>query len=113
MDNICGICGINLKEKYTHTLPKCNHTFHYECLMKSLIHNYNEKNCPYCRTDISLLPPVNGLNKLYIGIHDTNLKLESERCNHVIIKGKRKGQKCGKKCKLGYYQCSIHLDKSN
>ena len=30
----CGICGCNLNDKFSHTL-KCNHTFHYECLMKS------------------------------------------------------------------------------
>ena len=30
----CGICGLSIDYKFSHTL-KCNHTFHYECLMKS------------------------------------------------------------------------------
>ena len=108
-EELCGICGLNLKDEYTHTIPTCNHTFHYECLLKSIIHNYNEKKCPYCRTDIPLLPIVNGLNKVYSGIHNTNENFNIVPCNHILMKGKRKGQQCNKKCKLGYNVCGRHL----
>ena len=41
----CSICGIPLKEKYTHSL-QCNHKFHYECLLKTFTSNskYEKKD---------------------------------------------------------------------
>ena len=30
----CGICGLSIDDKFSHTLI-CNHTFHYECLIKT------------------------------------------------------------------------------
>ena len=107
---LCGICGLDIDIEYKYTLPTCNHTFHYECLLKSLIHNYSEKKCPYCRTNVPLLPVVNGLKKLYPGIHDVNSELNNVKCNHILIKGKRKGELCNKNCKLGYNKCKIHFD---
>ena len=59
----CGICGLSLNDKYSYKMS-CNHTFHYECLMKTFIKNkeWTSKNttnaCPYCRSDQKL----NGYN---------------------------------------------------
>ncbi len=108
---LCGICGLKLTNEFVHTIPTCNHSFHYECLLKSLINNYNEKTCPYCRTSVPFLPIVNGLNKKYSGINNPNENYYSVNCNHILIKGKRKGELCNKKCKLGYYQCKTHFKK--
>ena len=62
----CAICGLLLKDKYTHKLV-CSHEFHYECLLKTFQLNnssYHKKNhCPYCRHKCDYLPPVNGLKK--------------------------------------------------
>ena len=128
VDEDCPICGIELNKEYTHKLP-CNHEFHYECLLKSFKmtkgnikkHHY----CPYCRKAYTLLPIVNGLKKIEPGIHvhrkdyymDIGLgtiynaklvNLKNEPCKAALKKGKRKGQLCGKHCKLGYEFCGTH-----
>ena len=112
----CAICGISLKDKYTHTLS-CNHKFHYECLLKTFISNskYEKKRCPYCKTKCNNLPMINGIKKPLIGIHYNtidelnNLEINNVKCNHVLLKGKRKGQECGKNCKIGYNVCQAHF----
>tara|TARA_Y100000389_G_scaffold106878_1_gene103859 strand:- start:1343 stop:1882 length:540 start_codon:yes stop_codon:yes gene_type:complete len=133
MDNSdCAICGVPLNKEFTHKL-KCGHIFHYECLLKSFktkskkYSNYSKQNnfCPYCRTPHNSLPIVNGLKKIDIGIHikpndfyqdkglgiiyNINLiNLKNEPCKAILMKGKRKGEICGKYCKLGSYYCGAH-----
>ena len=122
----CGICGCNLNDKFSHTL-KCNHTFHYECLMKSFqnitgANKYKEHNhCPYCRTKGNYLPLCNGLKKVIPNIHCMNtiksihdtkeiLKNEySKKCVFTLTRGKNKGSECGKNCLLGHTNCKAHL----
>ena len=106
----CSICGDDMDKEYTYTIKSCNHTFHYECLLKTFVYNVNEKKCPYCRSDVELLPVVNGLKQLYKGIHDidNNKEYDTKYCEHILLKGKRKGEPCNKKCKLGYYKCKKH-----
>lgn len=129
----CAICGSPLSESYTHKLS-CGHSFHYECLLKSFKlknsnYSYYKKNtnnsCPYCRSSHNILPVVNGLKKIDIGIHikpsefyndkglgtmyDKNLKnIQNVPCKAILKKGKRKGEVCGKACKLGSYYCGSH-----
>tara|TARA_Y100001958_G_C21247521_1_gene578962 strand:- start:7226 stop:7567 length:342 start_codon:yes stop_codon:yes gene_type:complete len=111
MDKECPICGELLNTKYVHKLD-CNHEFHYECLLKSL--KFQKKNiCPTCRDPFNYLPVVNGLRKLEYRIHyDSNnkdsVKLNNLKCNHIITKGKNKGNKCNKNCKIGFNTCSLH-----
>ena len=117
-NNDCAICGLELTCKFTHTL-KCNHEFHYECLLKTLQsckgynHNVKRNHCPYCRDKCGYIPAINGLRKLTIGIHDIQLNkyFQSVKCSHVLLRGKRKGLLCDKNCKLGYLYCSSHLHK--
>jgi len=120
----CGICGLELNEKFSHSL-KCNHTFHYECLMKSFQnipkHKKEYNHCPYCRKKSVHLPLVNGLKKIVPTIHCNNnaadlwtlnllLKNEySNKCGHILTRGKNKGSECGKNCVLGYTNCKAHL----
>ena len=108
----CGICGDLMKTKYSCTL-KCNHVFHYECIQKTLLSQKVSINrCPYCRQPIDYLEPVNGLKKLVIGIHyrDTKNapKHTNTKCDHIMTRGKRKGESCNNNCKLGYLKCGLH-----
>jgi len=105
----CSICGLDLKVKYCHTLI-CNHTFHYECLMKTFITCNDSKSrmCPYCRNVCSHLPVVNGLKKINPTIH-VPVPYKNTPCNKIIKRGARMGEECGKNCKLGYYVCGNHF----
>ena len=59
-EECCGICGELMKNKFVYNLP-CNHTFHYECILKTLKTSKSVCNkCPYCRKSFELLEPVNG-----------------------------------------------------
>ena len=121
-DEECSICGLELKDKYCQEL-NCNHKFHYECLMKSFmntskLNKNNKNNCPYCRSSCDYLPVVNGLKKLIVGVHfetiqefiDENgiIKNKNIYCQYILKRGKNKGNKCDKKCFLGYEYCKIH-----
>lgn len=123
----CGICGLSIDEKFSHTL-KCNHTFHYECLMKSFQNiNKYKKNiynyCPYCRKNSEYLPLANGLKKVVPNVHcintTSNIKEKKEelknnysnRCEFLLTRGKNKGNSCGKNCILGYNTCKTHMGK--
>lgn len=123
----CGICGLELKDNFSHTL-KCNHTFHYECLMKSFSgtstsfkYKKEYNHCPYCRKNGDYLPLVNGVKKVIPNVHCMNttksiqdkkiiLKNEySTKCVFILTRGKNKGSECGKNCVLGYTNCKAHL----
>ena len=66
-DDICSICGDKLDNEYNHTL-KCNHKYHYQCILLSF-KNMNNNECPYCRSPNNILPVINGLKKLEVGVH--------------------------------------------
>ena len=117
----CAICGLELSKHFCHELS-CNHKFHYECLLKTFQESsdrYKKYNsCPYCRAKVGYLPYVNGLKKIDVGIHiskdniimnnDALSMYQNVPCNYVFKRGKRKGEECGKNCKLGYTVCSVH-----
>jgi hypothetical protein len=113
----CLICGENLEDKYSLQL-NCKHSYHYECLQTSL--DYMNKNktcdnrCLYCNQSFGLIPVVNGLKKLKYGIHwiDTPPEYENKKCDFILTRGKRKGEKCNKYCRVGYDKCSFHIKKS-
>ena len=115
----CAICGLPLNEKYCHELT-CKHVFHYECLVKTFKSSFHstsyKRRCPYCRSQTNYLPIINGLKKIEIGIHAPDYEKcynmqqnhSNIQCKHVLKKGKRKGEECGKNCKLGYEYCASH-----
>lgn len=128
----CAICGLSLSDGYVHKL-ECGHEFHYECLLKSFkskTSNYsyykkNNNNCPYCRSSNNILPIINGLKKIEVGIHikvndfyknkglgtvynNKLINLQNVPCKAILKKGKRAGETCGKCCKLGSYYCGSH-----
>jgi len=109
----CDICGDPHKLKYVQTL-KCNHSYHYECIMKSFMCDRKRGNrCPLCRQSHGLLSLVNGLPKLVKGIHYIDLTkglptYKCEPCDSILKSGKRKGLQCGSKCMLGFSMCKRH-----
>ena len=109
----CDICGDLQSEKYVHTL-KCNHSYHYECIMKSFMCDRKRLNqCPLCRQCHGLLPIVNGLTKLTWGIHYVSNvtclpEWTNNPCNSTLKSGKRKGLQCGSKCMIGSPMCKRH-----
>lgn len=122
-DAECSICGLELNIKFTHKL-KCNHVFHYDCLMKTFQSNINSKihknSCPYCRMKCDYLPIVNGLNRIIPDIHCSQYSSDinnnknilqdkySKPCKFVLTRGKNKDKVCGRKCFLGYEYCANH-----
>ena len=101
----CSICGEDNDEVY-HTL-KCNHTFHYKCLLLSF-KNMKTNECPYCRSKGNLLPIIDGLKTLQPLIHCQLSDYKIKKCNHLLTRGKNKGNQCSKGCKLGYQFCTTH-----
>lgn len=121
--NNCAICGEELSTKLSHKL-NCGtledpHIFHYECLLKTFTTTYSEKNrnCPYCRKKMDYLPLVYGLKKVIPGIHCSLYDLKDKKgelkdyqikCRHILTRGNRKNEYCGKNCQLGSEYCSVH-----
>jgi len=119
----CGICGLSFNGKYSYQM-KCNHKFHYECLMKTfkkskLSAKYTHNNCPYCRNAVEFLPIVSGLKKAVMGVHSNNyqdlkslnesLKSNNYKCKFTLSRGKNKGNECSKSCSLGFEYCKTHI----
>ena len=107
--DLCDICGDTKCSKFIQKLD-CGHEFHYECILTTFrLDKYN--TCPICRQVQDTLPIVNGLKKIYYGIHyyDEKPLLNNTLCNHILKSGKNKGNKCNKNCKLGYNVCGTHL----
>ena len=97
----------------------CNHSFNYDCLLKSLEKNknyYNIRNlqkfiqykCPYCRNKPDrLLPYIPEIYpKKLFGINWGHRKAETKQCSFINTKGKP----CNKIC-LNQY-CEKHYVKS-
>ena len=120
MGDECGICGGYLVDEHCETL-KCDHKFHYECIMKSFKKMKQDKyahpnRCPYCREKSGYLTIVNGLTSLIPKIHydpsEGKPVYQSTRCSHILTRGNRKGLLCDKKCKIGSVTCRLHCMKS-
>jgi hypothetical protein len=127
MSEECAICGLDVDDKFSYKLS-CNHVFHYECIMKTFQNSpkkYKKQfnHCPYCRLKTGYLPLINGLKKIIPGVHcdfssksindkKNTLKTEhSVKCQHILTRGKNKGNLCNKNCSLGYNTCKAHLNK--
>lgn len=118
------ICACPLSEGYCFTTC-CGtpHKFHYDCLLKSLLNDQLWKKsyrnqCPYCRSEIGYLPLINGMKRIYPKIHYSpetedipDITEFQTKCQHIIGKGKRKGECCLKNSFLGYSYCKIHAPK--
>ena len=106
----CDICGDPHKLRYVQTL-KCNHSYHYECILKSFMCDRKRSNkCPLCRKCSGTLPLVNGLTNLIKNIHYTKeypIDYVQVPCSVILKSGKRKGQACHAKCMIGPYTSAM------
>ena len=111
--NECYICGESIDSMPSVTLS-CNHIYHYECIYKTFLSNRYEKHvrkCPLCTKKCECLPLVNGIKKPIQSIHYINeypSEYQNKPCSHIIKRGLRKGEVCGKACKMGYNVCGYH-----
>ena len=126
MDEKCSICGEE-NEDFMIKLD-CGHSFHYECSLLTFM-NAKNKQCPYCRREHKCLPVIKGVKKIIPWIHssfydyntivdlDNNVininEYQPQKCNHVLTRGKNKGNTCSRYCKLGYDVCQQHLKMKN
>ena len=118
-DEDCMICALPLVDLYCEKLL-CSHIFHYECLLKTFVsgkrQTYKHTNrCPYCREKSGYLSAINGVPRLIQNIHYSAGDIPPEcpkiRCQHILIRGKNKGNTCDKKCQIGYTFCKTHKSK--
>lgn len=131
----CPICYDELDS--TSITLKCNHTFHYDCILNSFkssitkntksYNSYKWRKCPYCREDGGYLPlrnniyPFNGIHLEYYEIEQCllrndfdKLKIITEQyivktnCNAIIKTGINKGYQCKKNKKKNLDYCHLH-----
>ena len=122
----CPICMEIIKDKDKVTL-KCNHVFHYNCILATLKNDMKGKSnyyknkprnkCPYCRTSIGYLPlqegtiPIKDIHKEYIDLlKGTNIEkyLVEGVCCAILKTGKNAGTQCKRKLHNGSKYCKIH-----
>ena len=122
----CPICMETINEKDKVTL-KCNHVFHYNCILATLKNdmkgknqyykNKNRNKCPYCRSTIGYLPlkegtiPIKDIHKEYSDIlKGTNINkyLVEGVCCAILKTGKNSGTQCKRKLHNGSKYCKIH-----
>ena len=68
--------------------------------------------CKYFAKHLDLRAEFNRTAGKDLGISISAASLKSTRpvkCQHILLRGKRKGKKCGKDCKDGESMCSLHL----
>lgn len=115
-EKVCLISGNELTENFV-TLD-CNHSFNYNNIFKEIrmqrkknrleVQNLklNQIKCPYCRSlHNGILPWIEGVPKI-INVNCTK-KTAHKNCIAILKSGKRKGEKCGCKVKIGDY-CGRH-----
>ena len=109
-DEPCGICG----DSYDNNLNisyklKCNHVFHYNCLVSTFMHSpkyYNQ--CPSCTVKVGYLDIPNNRTPIK-KINGHTIDLNKCKCHAVLISGKRMGLKCNAKVHPSYIHCKRHL----
>ena len=125
-DNDCPICYDELDEM-AETL-KCNHKFHYACILKTYMYQIEKKReylreCPFSRNlggELTGRPgtiPIKGIHKNYNAFLDCIEKLDCEglqeyfndgKCYAVIKNGDNKGLQCKSSSKPNSIFCGRH-----
>jgi hypothetical protein len=109
-DNKCLISNVNLDIKYVKL--SCGHKFNYNSIFNEIKYqkkhthyletqklSQNELKCPYCRTiQKGLLPSRENFNNI-VGVNwPKKHQYKAFDCVYSFLSGKKKGNKCGKKC---------------
>ena len=124
MNKECPICYEELDA--TKITLMCNHTFHYDCIVKTFMKNNNNRTCPYCRLNVDFIElrnnyPIQGIHKefniieKYINLNDfqkvkelTHKYLNPNKCKEIIKTGPKKGYQCKKNKKKNLNYCHLH-----
>lgn len=108
-DNLCMVCGSDIERKDRKTL-KCNHFFHYNCLIKyfQFENQYPHPNqCPYCRSNCGFLELLKG-EKPKRNVHEEYYNKSIKQCKGI----KKNGEKCNKIPKEDEEYCGYHIPKT-
>ena len=109
-DNICLISQERLTEDCI--ILECNHKFNYISIYDEIVKQKTIKNkyetqqlktnqikCPYCRNvQNKLLPYLDDKKDKFPKIYGVNSPIKycmlKNKCQHILLSGKRKGEKC-------------------
>lgn len=132
LNDTCPICYDKLDT--TSITLKCNHTFHYNCILNSFkssitknTKSYKWRKCPYCREECGYLPLRNNIYP-FKNIHLEHYEIEQclfrhefdklkiitdkyinkSKCNAIIKTGINKGYQCKKNKKKNFNYCHLH-----
>lgn len=99
-DDLCIICHEKTNKKDRAFIP-CNHNMHWKCLLESINVSFIsgvKESCPYCRQSC--------------GFNRRGSSINNNKCNYILTRGPRKGEKCNKNCHIsGNNTCKQHNDK--
>ena len=125
-ENECPICYDVLDD--TTEILKCNHKFHYNCIMKTYMHQLDKssmpfRECPFCRNlggELTGRPgtiPIKGIHKNYNAFLDSIKNLDGEellkyfndgKCYAIVKNGDNKGLQCKSASKPNSKFCGRH-----
>ena len=117
----CGVCGDILNSSTVTT--KCNHKFHYDCILMTFSTSKEVRECPYCRGDAGYLAlpenatPLLNIHKEYKSKSKSSYVYKpisasaQHICTAVFKSGKFKGQQCTHYKKPDSEFCGIHSKK--
>lgn len=126
-DNLCFICYEKLEEGQNITTLKCNHRYHYNCILlvfKSILQKstYAAKECPYCRTTTNYLPlipgiqPIKFIHQEYKPLGKSKIQFIPGKCKYMLKRGPKAGHQCASDIKTEGGYCKKHqkfLDSKN
>ena len=108
-EECCGICGDNYNNQISYKL-KCNHVFHYDCLIKTfLVAGKHNNSCPYCRQKTGYLSVPEGRTPIKKINPPQLCKTGGYKCTATLKSGKRCGLACGSNVVQGFSYCKRHL----
>lgn len=117
-DDLCLISNETLEDD--HIKLDCGHKFNYQSILKEITQQKkgnkleitklkkNQMKCPYCRyIQNGLLPHRESYAKILYVNWPSELSLLPNNCVYTFKSGKRKGEKCNKKCLDE--KCKMHI----
>lgn len=118
LDDICLLCGFEVKDDDQHQLSCCKKKFDYKCLIKYLQfeQTYPNSRCPYCRQYFKSLPLKKGTSPMKYVHEEFYLKKKKRQLKKGIFPGicqgfKKDGSKCHFNAKVNGY-CKKHSDQN-
>ena len=109
-DEPCGICGDEYDNKLNIRYAlKCNHVFHYNCLISTFMYSHKYYNqCPSCTKKVGYLSVPHNRTPIK-KINGYTINLAKCKCKAKLKSGKRMGLECNAKVVPSYIHCKRHL----